>query len=258
VSGNGDALAFVRNCAERDEHGHPLRGEDGRERWRYLDPSAGPVITASIHVPAERSPSGRPHELQDAGAPAFSEWMWQALELPGDLWAARRTLARRLRARLQGRRETHLSPLASELLGNAHTSAAMMPMLAMGRDTPNGRYRLDGDQLELDWSPKPSDAYLADVKQSFGRFARAVGGEYDPDPLDALNRGVTVHPLGGCPMDPDARRGVTDAWGRVHGHPGLYVADGALLPGPVGPNPSFTIAALADRVADGILEREPS
>jgi choline dehydrogenase-like flavoprotein len=27
------------------------------------------------------------------------------------------------------------------------------------------------------------------------------------------------------------------------------------MPGPVGPNPSFTIAAFADRVAEGILER---
>jgi cholesterol oxidase len=28
-----------------------------------------------------------------------------------------------------------------------------------------------------------------------------------------------------------------------------------VMPGPVGPNPSFTIAALADRFADRIIER---
>jgi cholesterol oxidase len=28
------------------------------------------------------------------------------------------------------------------------------------------------------------------------------------------------------------------------------------MPGPVGPNPSFTIAALADRFADSMLESE--
>ena len=32
-------------------------------------------------------------------------------------------------------------------------------------------------------------------------------------------------------------------------------ADGSVMPGPVGPNPSLTIAALADRFADRILEQ---
>ena len=40
----------------------------------------------------------------------------------------------------------------------------------------------------------------------------------------------------------------------MFGHPGLHVVDGSIMPGPVGPNPSLTIAALADRVADAILE----
>jgi cholesterol oxidase len=43
----------------------------------------------------------------------------------------------------------------------------------------------------------------------------------------------------------------------VFGHPGLYVADGSVMPGPVGPNPSLTIAALADRFAEGILQGHP-
>jgi cholesterol oxidase len=64
---------------------------------------------------------------------------------------------------------------------------------------------------------------------------------------------MTIHPLGGCPMADDERFGVVDSWGAVYGHPGLYVADGAAMPGPVGANPSFTIAAFADRVAEGIL-----
>jgi len=48
-------------------------------------------------------------------------------------------------------------------------------------------------------------------------------------------------------------RGVVDAWGRVFGYDGLLIADGSILPAAVGANPSLTIAALANRIADGML-----
>ena len=51
-------------------------------------------------------------------------------------------------------------------------------------------------------------------------------------------------------MGRDADEGVVDPYGNVFGYPGLHIADGSVMPGPVGPNPSFTIAALADRFAD--------
>jgi len=44
--------------------------------------------------------------------------------------------------------------------------------------------------------------------------------------------------------------GVVDHRGEVFGHPGLYVADGAIVPKAIGVNPSRTIAALAERIAD--------
>jgi cholesterol oxidase len=74
-------------------------------------------------------------------------------------------------------------------------------------------------------------------------------------PLWLFKRVITVHPLGGCPMGRDRSEGVVDSWGQSFDYPGLYVADGSVMPGPVGPNPSLTIAAFADRVAEGILER---
>jgi len=49
-----------------------------------------------------------------------------------------------------------------------------------------------------------------------------------------------------------------DPYGNVFGYPGLHVADGSVMPGPVGPNPSFTIAALADRFSDRMLETTPA
>ena len=59
-------------------------------------------------------------------------------------------------------------------------------------------------------------------------------------------------------MGLDERTGVVDAYGRVFNYPGLYVADGSVMPGPVGANPSFTIAALSDRFADRLLEESHS
>ena len=47
---------------------------------------------------------------------------------------------------------------------------------------------------------------------------------------------------------------VTDAYGRVHGIPWLFVADASLFPNSVEINPYLTIMALADRVAEKIRE----
>jgi len=43
--------------------------------------------------------------------------------------------------------------------------------------------------------------------------------------------------------------GVVNDRGEVYGHPGLYVCDGAIIPGPLSVNPSLTIGATAERVA---------
>jgi cholesterol oxidase len=244
VSGNGDYLAFVRDCRV------PAQAGGG---WRYLDPSRGPVITASIEVSEEESAAGRGFLIQDAGAPYFTEWLWQMTELPGNLVRTFRPWLGGMVARWRGRRQTQVSALAADLLGDAHSSAAMMPLLGMGRDVPNGRYRLEGKLLELDWSGKLSDAYYDAMRERMGELASALGGQLVRSPLDLSRRSISVHMVGGCPMALDAHDGVVDPWGRVYGQPGLWIADGSVIPGPVGVNPSFTVAALADRFADALL-----
>lgn len=61
-----------------------------------------------------------------------------------------------------------------------------------------------------------------------------------------------AHLMGGCAMAASPADGVTDPWGRVHGLPGVYVADGSLFPDSVEVNPYLTIMALADRVAEAV------
>jgi cholesterol oxidase len=86
------------------------------------------------------------------------------------------------------------------------------------------------------------------------KLARATGGEPLVPPTWRYFRDlITPHPLGGCRMADSKAEGVVDHKGEVFGYPGLYVADGAIVPVPIGLNPSRTIAALAERIAEHIV-----
>jgi choline dehydrogenase-like flavoprotein len=63
-----------------------------------------------------------------------------------------------------------------------------------------------------------------------------------------------AHLQGGCAMGQTVSDSVTDAYGRVHGIPWLFVADASLFPNSVEINPYLTIMALADRVAEKVKE----
>jgi choline dehydrogenase-like flavoprotein len=67
----------------------------------------------------------------------------------------------------------------------------------------------------------------------------------------------SAHPMGGCRMGDGPADSVTDAWGRVHGVPWLFVSDASLFPKSAEINPYITIMALADRVAEGVRARLP-
>ncbi|HTD57956.1 MAG TPA: GMC family oxidoreductase, partial [Solirubrobacteraceae bacterium] len=83
-----------------------------------------------------------------------------------------------------------------------------------------------------------------------------LGADFLDNPIWHEDRVITVHSLGGCRMGRTAQEGVVDPLGNVFGHPGLHIADGSVMPGPVGANPSLTIAALADRFADGMIAED--
>jgi cholesterol oxidase len=129
-------------------------------------------------------------------------------------------------------------------------------MLTMGEDVGGGRMRLEGDGLALDWDPRGASRSYFDAAVSLAeRLATGLGGRLGPPFAARWAPGLTAHPLGGCPMGADARSGVVDSYGEVFGYPGLFVADGSIMPGPVGPNPSFTIAAMAGRIGKAARDR---
>ena len=246
-SGNGDLLTFAVRATEA--------GADGKRLPRVIEPGCGPVITSAIRVPdALDGGEGRGFYLEDAGYPEFGSWMLELLEEPETIASAVPRAAHYVWSLLHGHRHSEIGGLASALLGNCDLSSGLLPLLGMGRDIPDGRMSLKDGRLEVAWSKDgASRAYFDRVREISRRIAKELGAEPVDNPIWHEHRVITVHALGGCRMGRSELEGVVDSHGRVFGHPGLHIADGSVMPGPVGANPSLTIAALANRFADAIL-----
>ncbi len=232
--GNGDLLTFAL-------------GAD-----RPLEPSRGPVITSALHVPDELDGGqGRGFYVEDAGFPEFASWLVQATQGPGALWRLRQVAARVVLGLLRRHPEVDLSAEVSQLLSDTRVAAGSLPLLGMGRDIPDGAMALTDDgSLQVDWVKGKSGPFFDRLGDFASEIAEALGAKFKRNPTWYLGRLITVHPLGGCPLGSSAEEGVVDPYGEVFGYPGFTIADGSVMPGPVGPNPSLTIAALADRFAD--------
>lgn len=106
-------------------------------------------------------------------------------------------------------------------------------------------------RLHLDWDIRRSEKTFEAVNRLHTALARANNAKriLTPPTWTVLRDLATPHPLGGCRMADSRETGVVDHRGEVFGYPGLYVADGAIIPCALGINPSRTIAALAERNA---------
>jgi cholesterol oxidase len=236
--GNGDLLTFAVKASEES---------GGRRVPRVIDPGHGPVITSAVRVGGERG-----FYLEDAGFPEHVTWLLHMFGIPKPLW---HLIKRRFLWDWVGEGpDPDLTAELSHLFGNTSLSAGVLPLLAMGRDVPDGRMRLYRGRLHVDWTRRRSGPYFDRVRETSRRFAHELGARFVDDPISYIGRLITVHPLGGCPMGRHEKEGVVDPYGEVFGYPGLYVADGSVMPGPVGANPSLTIAAVANRFAERLLE----
>src|SRR5688572_6338912 len=181
--------------------------------------------------------------------------MLRLIEAPFRRWGLRAVVQRLEVHWLRGRREPDLGDESSAPFDACELSAGLLQLLGMGRDIPDGQMFLTEDgRLDANWRKQKSGPYFERVRDTMRALSDALGARFVETPLQHLSRVITVHPLGGCPMGRHPDEGVVNADGEVFGYPGLYVADGSIMPGPVGANPCLTIAALADRFADGILE----
>ncbi|TCJ32098.1 GMC oxidoreductase [Parafrankia sp. BMG5.11] len=127
----------------------------------------------------------------------------------------------------------------------------MMTVVGFGIVQAAGSWAYDPnkDDATLTW-PDSAEATLQQlIAARMQRLAAAGGGTMtDTDETSPS----TWHPLGGVPMGP-----AVDQYGRILGHRGLYVLDGARIPGSTGAcNPSMTIAALAEHSMATIVRQD--
>lgn len=273
-STNGDYLAFLDRTRER------------------VSLTRGPVTTSFAHFNSRDAE--RFHTIEDNGIPrAFSCLTGQGVPLLQSLSKGR---SRRLflllavAKYLAGRGPAFLRALVrnrlarqDEFASEDEWTANMMCIAGMGREASVGQFRLGGRRdttlrvRRTDGKAFHEDPIYDEIRATLDKFARRLTDEPDrsfinpflTDAAGALGaRAIGLsHPLGGCVMGQTAADGVVDEFGRVYDasvpgermfYEGLYIADGARVPTALGVNPSLTIAALALRTADKIIEELPA
>jgi cholesterol oxidase len=129
--------------------------------------------------------------------------------------------------------------------------------LACGHDDSGGRYVYRSDaRPKIVWKGVGSSRFVETISAEIRAYTELRGGHYIANPRSTLfgGRVIAPHPLGGCPMADDIRRGVVDHVGRVFDpgggvYPGLHVLDGSIIPRSLAATPLLTICALAERAA---------
>lgn len=93
----------------------------------------------------------------------------------------------------------------------------------------------------------PNPSWIPVAHEVARRIARRSGAVAAGSVTDLIERPVTAHFIGGCPIGDSPASGVVDPYQRLFGHPGLHVMDGSAVAANLGVNPSLTITAQAER-----------
>lgn len=194
---------------------------------------------------------------------------------PSQLGAFARSSAEQTSANLQ----YHVQPLSLERFGEPlHDFPAFTASVCNLR--PYSRGKVEIRSLEVAQAPLIQPNYLSDerdlqVAADAIRLTRRIVAapalaafkpeEYKPGPSyqseEDLQRaageiGTTIfHPVGTCKMGP-GRAAVVDAQLRVHGVPGLRIADASVMPDIVSGNTCSPVLMIAEKAAQLILESQ--
>lgn len=207
-----------------------------RYRDRCVSPTQGPTISSAIDL-LDGAVGGHQFFVEDGGFP----------NLPRNY----------LRSRAKSTKWRHqvIAKCIKRLVSADDWFGGVMPWFGQAVDAADGRLYLGRAwtapwrrKLKLDWDVARSKPTVDAFVEMHKRLAAATGGKaFVPPTWTWLKLLVTPHALGGCAMGVTPCDGVVNHKGEVFGYPGLYVADGAIIPRAIGLNPSRTIAALAER-----------
>lgn len=208
--------------------------------FRRVDPTRGPTITAAIDL-LDGEYGGQSIFIEDGGLPdAARVWLDELAGQTATDPQMQRVIASLL-----------------PILSGGPFLQHVMPWFAQARDAADGQLSLGADgRLQLEWDVTASRETIDAVASLHRKLSFVTQGmPLTPVTWTVGQDLVTPHPLGGCNMGMSAATGVVNHAGQVFGYPNLYVADGSIVPKAIGLNPSKTIAALAELIAEGIAGR---
>jgi cholesterol oxidase len=232
-SGNGDFLGSIQNSATELEPWHGPDVTTVMNLWEQLGfTMAGPTFNRPVmDVLASLGQPNPPRWLRPLLKPL---WSYLDCVVP---WLFRKGLLSQP-AKCPGR--------------NAGPSGRMTNLFAIGRDNAGGRIVFKNDRIDIQWDyAKENAALIADMEKTMRQFADGYGGTFEPlGSWLAFQRILTVHSMGGCRLAETPEQGVVSTRGEVFGYPGLFVADGSVIPTSIGFHPVMTISAVAERIAE--------
>jgi cholesterol oxidase len=235
-------------------------GAVGFETNRLVNPMNGPTITAMIDYRDKLDAHG--FIIEDGG---FPDILRRHLRNMSGRFASARSLLHALKSFFnRGGKEGFAGGLFTQLLDQLDFMAIRdaLPYLAMGIDAADGVMSIDEEgSLRIDWANTNSMAFFRELERTLREITETPKPGLDGNALfnptwSAQKHLITVHPLGGCPMGDDETKGVVNPDGQVFKYPNLYVADGSIVPSALGPNPSKTIGALAERIAEQLIKKD--
>lgn len=233
-SGNGDFLLAGTFDVDRD-----------------IDPGNGPSITAGFDC----STDSNKIFVQDLGFPdPFLWYLESALPLPGR-WEQIKHFLKIYVFRILGLSQASGFTVGMDKLFKGGITTRFLPYLGMGTDAGDGEMSLSNGNIDIDWNHKKSKKMFREMEDELERLSEKLKGKYATSLLWKwpVKKLLTAHPLGGCIMGETAEKSVVNEFGEVWNYPDLYVADGSIIPTALAINPSATICALSERIADHIV-----
>lgn len=216
-----------------------------------VDPGSGPDITAGVDFSTDKNRI----LIQDLGFPDPLLWFLEgSLPNPRRFHYLRLFFERYILRTLGLSKASAFSNGADQLFRGGVTPK-FLPYLGMGTDAADGEMCLSGGNIDISWNSRHSRKMFNEMFKGLKELSAGIGGNYKTSLLWAwpIRKLLTAHPLGGCVMSDDPEQGVVNEYGEVWNYQNLYISDGSIIPTALSVNPSATISALSERIAEHIV-----